>query len=62
MVVAVLFTLMIYVTMVYGPIPAYLVELFPTKIRYMSMSLPCHPAKKSIHRGALGGIYHIMQV
>ncbi len=42
MVVAVLFTLMIYVTMVYGPIAAYLVELFPTKIRYTSMSLPYH--------------------
>jgi len=33
---------MIYVTMVYGPIAAFLVELFPTKIRYTSMSLPYH--------------------
>ncbi|CAA9348801.1 MAG: Uncharacterized MFS-type transporter [uncultured Gemmatimonadaceae bacterium] len=34
--------LMLYVTMVYGPIAAYLVELFPTRIRYTSMSLPYH--------------------
>jgi MFS family permease len=34
--------LMIYVTMVYGPIAAFLVELFPTSIRYTSMSLPYH--------------------
>jgi hypothetical protein len=33
---------MIYVTMVYGPVAAFLVELFPTKIRYTSMSLPYH--------------------
>jgi MFS family permease len=33
---------MIYVTMVYGPIAAFLVELFPTRIRYTSMSLPYH--------------------
>jgi MFS family permease len=33
---------MVYVTMVYGPIAAFLVELFPTKIRYTSMSLPYH--------------------
>src|SRR5262249_54960132 len=33
---------LIYVTMVYGPIAAFLVELFPTKIRYTSMSLPYH--------------------
>ena len=33
---------MIYVTMVYGPIAAFLVELFPTSIRYTSMSLPYH--------------------
>ncbi|HEV8358805.1 MAG TPA: MFS transporter [Gemmatimonadales bacterium] len=32
----------VYVTMVYGPIAAYLVELFPAKIRYTSMSLPYH--------------------
>jgi hypothetical protein len=33
---------MVYVTMVYGPIAAFLVELFPTRIRYTSMSLPYH--------------------
>src|SRR5258708_28139530 len=38
----ILFIMMIYVTMVYGPIAAFLVELFPTKIRYTSMSLPYH--------------------
>jgi hypothetical protein len=33
---------MVYVTMVYGPIAAFLVELFPTQIRYTSMSIPYH--------------------
>ncbi|MGH8251635.1 MAG: MFS transporter [Steroidobacteraceae bacterium] len=42
--------LMIYVTMVYGPIAAFLVELFPTRIRYSSMSLPYH-----IGNGWFGG-------
>jgi MFS family permease len=37
-----LWVLVMYVTMVYGPIAAYLVELFPTRIRYTSMSLPYH--------------------
>ncbi len=41
-IVAILFVQMIYVTMVYGPIAAFLVELFPTSIRYTSMSLPYH--------------------
>ena len=41
-VVGVLFLLVLYVTMVYGPIAALLVELFPTRIRYSSMSLPYH--------------------
>jgi len=41
-VVAILFYLVILVTMVYGPIAAMLVELFPTNIRYTSMSLPYH--------------------
>jgi predicted MFS family arabinose efflux permease len=50
MVVAIIFVLMIYVTMVYGPIAAFLVELFPTKIRYTSMSLPYH-----IGNGWFGG-------
>jgi predicted MFS family arabinose efflux permease len=50
MVVAIIVILMIYVTMVYGPIAALLVELFPTKIRYTSMSLPYH-----IGNGWFGG-------
>ena len=41
-IVALLLIQMIYVTMVYGPIAAFLVELFPTSIRYTSMSLPYH--------------------
>ncbi len=41
-IVAILFVQMLYVTMVYGPIAAFLVELFPTSIRYTSMSLPYH--------------------
>ncbi len=41
---------MVYVCMVYGPIAAFLVELFPTKIRYTSMSLPYH-----IGNGWFGG-------
>ncbi|MBO9622975.1 MAG: MFS transporter [Sphingomonas sp.] len=50
LVVAVLFVLVLYVTMVYGPIAALLVELFPTRIRYTSMSLPYH-----IGNGWFGG-------
>ena len=42
MVVAILFVLMIYAGMVYGPIAAALVEMFPANIRYTSMSLPYH--------------------
>jgi MFS family permease len=42
MVVALLFVQMVYVCMVYGPIAAFLVELFPTRIRYTSMSIPYH--------------------
>ena len=49
-VVAILFLLALYVTMVYGPIAALLVELFPTRIRYTSMSLPYH-----IGNGWFGG-------
>ncbi|MEA2832776.1 MAG: hypothetical protein QOG66_978 [Methylobacteriaceae bacterium] len=45
-----LFILVIYVTMVYGPIAAMLVELFPTRIRYTGMSLPYH-----IGNGWFGG-------
>jgi MFS family permease len=40
--VALLVLQMVYVCMVYGPIAAFLVELFPTRIRYTSMSLPYH--------------------
>jgi len=46
-----LFILVIYVTMVYGPIAAMLVEMFPTRIRYTSMSLPYH-----IGNGWFGGL------
>jgi len=42
MVVGIIFLLVMYVAMVYGPIAALLVELFPTRIRYTSMSLPYH--------------------
>jgi len=50
MVVAILVALVLLVTMVYGPIAAMLVELFPAKIRYTSMSLPYH-----IGNGWFGG-------
>jgi len=50
MLIVVLTILVVYVTMVYGPIAAMLVELFPTKIRYTSMSLPYH-----IGNGWFGG-------
>ncbi|MDX2237265.1 MAG: MFS transporter [Hyphomonadaceae bacterium] len=50
LVVALLSVLMLYVTMVYGPIAALLVEVFPTRIRYTSMSLPYH-----IGNGWFGG-------
>ncbi len=49
-VVGLVFILLVYVTMVYGPIAAFLVELFPTRIRYTSMSLPYH-----IGNGWFGG-------
>ena len=42
MLVVLVVILMVYVCMVYGPIAAFLVELFPTKIRYTSMSVPYH--------------------
>ncbi|MCZ7864457.1 MFS transporter [Agrobacterium salinitolerans] len=50
-IIAVLTVLVIYVTMVYGPIAALLVELFPTRIRYSGMSLPYH-----IGNGWFGGL------
>lgn len=51
MFVLLVFVQILFVTMVYGPIAAFLVELFPTKIRYTSMSLPYH-----IGNGVFGGL------
>jgi len=51
MIILILSILVIYVTMVYGPIAAMLVEMFPTRIRYTSMSLPYH-----IGNGWFGGL------
>src|SRR5213596_1141773 len=51
----ILFIMVIYVTMVYGPIAAFLVELFPTEIRYTSMSLPYH-----IGNGWFGGMLPLL--
>ncbi len=51
MALLILWIMMIYVTLVYGPIAAFLVELFPTRIRYTSMSLPYH-----IGNGWFGGM------
>ena len=51
LVVLILTILVIYVTMVYGPIAAMLVEMFPTRIRYTSMSLPYH-----LGNGWFGGL------
>jgi hypothetical protein len=55
MVLLMLVVMVIYVTMVYGPIAAYLVELFPTSIRYTSMSLPYH-----IGNGWFGGMLPLL--
>lgn len=49
--VLLIFIQVIFVTMVYGPIAAFLVEIFPTRIRYTSMSLPYH-----IGNGIFGGL------
>jgi hypothetical protein len=43
--------MVLFVTMVYGPVAAFLVEMFPTRIRYTSMSLPYH-----IGNGVFGGL------
>ena len=51
----ILVIMLIYVTMVYGPIAAFLVELFPTQIRYTSMSLPYH-----IGNGWFGGLLPLL--
>ena len=56
-VVGLLWILMIYVTMVYGPIAAMLVEMFPTRIRYSAMSLPYH-----IGNGWFGGFLPFITV
>jgi MFS family permease len=55
MTLLILVIMMIYVTMVYGPIAAWLVELFPTRIRYTSMSLPYH-----IGNGWFGGMLPLL--
>jgi MFS family permease len=55
MTMLILIIMMIYVTMVYGPIAAFLVELFPTRIRYTSMSLPYH-----IGNGWFGGMLPLL--
>ncbi len=49
--VGLVWVMIIFVTMVYGPIAAFLVEMFPTRIRYTSMSLPYH-----IGNGVFGGL------
>jgi len=51
MLVLLIFVQVLYVTLVYGPIAAFLVEIFPTRIRYTSMSLPYH-----IGNGVFGGL------
>jgi MFS family permease len=51
LIVLLVFIQVIFVTMVYGPIAAFLVEMFPVKIRYTSMSLPYH-----IGNGIFGGL------
>jgi hypothetical protein len=51
MLILLVFIQVLYVTMVYGPIAAYLVEAFPAKIRYTSFSLPYH-----IGNGIFGGL------
>jgi MFS family permease len=55
MTLLILWIMVIYVTMVYGPIAAFLVELFPTRIRYTSMSLPYH-----IGNGWFGGMLPLL--
>jgi MFS family permease len=55
MTILILFIFMVYVTGAYGPIAAFLVELFPTRIRYTSMSLPYH-----IGNGWFGGMLPLL--
>lgn len=53
--IGLVFLMVLFVTMVYGPIAAFLVEMFPTKIRYTSMSLPYH-----IGNGVFGGLVPVI--
>ncbi|MCI0750159.1 MAG: MFS transporter [Nevskiales bacterium] len=55
MTVLILFVLLVYVAMTYGPMAAFLVELFPTRIRYTSLSLPYH-----IGNGWFGGLLPLL--
>jgi MFS family permease len=55
MLVGLVFIQVVYVTMVYGPIAAYLVEAFPAKIRYTSLSLPYH-----LGNGVFGGLLPVI--
>jgi MFS family permease len=55
MLTVLVFVQLIFVTMVYGPIAAFLVELFPARIRYTSLSLPYH-----IGNGVIGGLVPLM--
>jgi len=57
MLVLLVFIQVIYVCMIYGPIAAYLVEAFPAKIRYTSLSLPYH-----IGNGVFGGLVPLIGV
>jgi len=53
--IALIFVQVVYVTMVYGPIAAYLVEAFPAKVRYTSLSLPYH-----LGNGVFGGLLPVI--
>ena len=55
MLVLLVFIQVVFVTMVYGPIAAYLVEAFPARIRYTSLSLPYH-----IGNGVFGGLLPVI--
>ena len=52
-----IFLQMVFVTMVYGPIAAYLVEAFPAKVRYTSLSLPYH-----LGNGVFGGLLPLIGI
>ena len=55
MLIGLIFIQVLWVTMVYGPIAAYLVEAFPAKIRYTALSLPYH-----IGNGVFGGLLPVI--